>query len=124
MHNIYSNNISNGVDLFREARQIMYILYLKEPRSELDRDNNIEMIHWTMEDCLKKDSNLNFLIVHYDEITTIPDWWTIKGKQGYEEYIQEYNARQLKNKTCMELKREILDLSGIKAPKSKKFTKK
>ena len=96
----------------------MYILYLKEPRSELDRDNNIEMIHWTMEDCLKKDSNLNFLIVHYDEITTIPNWWTIKGKQGYEEYIQNYNNQKLQNKSIMQLKKEMFDIMDGK------FTKK
>ena len=97
----------------------MYILYLKEPRSELDRDNNIDIIHWTIEDCLKKDSNLNFLMVHYDEITTIPNWWTIKGKQGYEAYIQEYNARQLQNKSIMELKKEMFDIMDGKKPKTR-----
>lgn len=90
----------------------MYILYGNiAGRTELDRGSNeFEMLE-TIENFLRKDENMSFLLVHYDEITTEPGWKTIRGREGYIKYMKDYNNRILQNKTCVELKREILDLS-------------
>ena len=44
---------------------------------------------------------------------------SIRNIGDYEKYVQEYNARQLKNKTCMELKQEMFGIMDGKAPKTR-----
>lgn len=97
----------------------MYILYLKEPRSELDRDEEEAKILWTLEDCLKKDANLNFLLVHYPEDNISPtDFCTIRGKTGYELYLKSKQSN-LSDKSIMQLKKEMFDIMDGKTPKTR-----
>lgn len=101
----------------------MYILYEMNTHSEVDRSNDeIDMIT-TIGEFYKENLGYRFMIVNYDKETTEPKLTAIRNIGDYEAYIQDYNTKQLKNKTCMELKKEILDLSGIETPKKKKFTK-
>ena len=100
----------------------MWYLYDRDTNTKLDVSDKEQDILNTMGEYYQTNTYYRFTIVKYDEITTEPSWRSIRNIGEYEAYIQEYNARQLKNKTCVELKREILDLSGTKAPKNKKFT--
>ena len=102
----------------------MYILYEKTTNSEVDRSHEeIDIIN-TIGEFYGENLGYRFRVVNYDEKTNIPNWFSINNIGDYEAYIQEYNTRQLKNKTCMQLKKEILDIKGVEAPKTKRFTKK
>ena len=100
----------------------MYILYEKNTNSELDRSmEELDIIN-TIGEFYGENLGYRFRIVNYDEKTNIPNWWSINNIGDYEAYIHEYNTRAIKNKTCMQLKREILDIQGIEPPKTKKLT--
>ena len=97
-----------------------YYLYTgKGTRTCLDMGDEFDIIA-TMGEWLKKDENMEFLIVHYDKITTEPSWRTIKGKEEYSAYSKEYYDRIMKNKTCVELKKEMMDIVYGEKPKTKK----
>ena len=101
----------------------MYKLYTgKGTRTCLDIGDEFDMIA-TMGDYLQKDEEMQFLLVHYDEVTTEPDWRTIRGMKDYLEYTKEYYNKLLKNKSCMELKKEMMDIIYEK-PKTKRLHKK
>jgi len=101
-----------------------YILYEMNSHTLIDKSKEeIDIIN-TIGEFYKENLGYRFMIMYYDPITTEPKMMAIRNIGDYEAYIQDYNMRQLKNKTCMELKKEILDLSGIETPKRKKFTKK
>lgn len=102
---------------------MMYILYEMNVHSEVDRSNNEQDIINTIGEFFNENPGYRFMIVKYDDITTEPSWRSIRNIGDYEKYLQEYNVRKLQSKTCMQLKKEILDLSGTETPKMKKFTK-
>ena len=101
-----------------------YCLYEMNSHTLVDKSKEeIDMII-TIGEFYKENLGYRFTIMYYDPITTKPKMIAVRNIGDYEAYIQDYNTRQLKNKTCMELKKEILDLSEIEIPKIKKFTKK
>ena len=102
---------------------MMYILYEMNVHSEIDRSSNEQDIINTIGEFFNENPGYRFMIVKYDDITTEPSWRSIRNIGDYEKYLQEYNVRKLQSKTCMQLKKEILDLSGTETPKMKKFTK-
>lgn len=97
----------------------MYKLYTnKGARTCLDIGDEFDVLT-TMEECLQKDENMEFLLVHYDEETTEPDWRTIKGRVEYMEYLKQYYHKiKLQNKSVMELRKEMMDIVYDK-PKTK-----
>jgi len=102
----------------------MFYLYTgKGTRTCLDVGDEFDIIA-TMGEYLQKDKNMWFKIVHYDEITTEPNSITIHSEEEYLMYTQSYYNKLLGEKTCVELKKEILDIKGVEAPKTKRFTKK
>jgi hypothetical protein len=100
-----------------------YVLYEMNTHSAVDRSKQeIDIIN-TIGEFYGENLGYRFMVMYYDPITTEPKMFSIRNIGDYEAYIQEYNTRQLKNKTCMQLKKEILDIKGVEAPKTIKLTK-
>lgn len=95
----------------------MWYLYDKDTNTKLDVSDKEQDIINTMGEYYQTNPYYRFRIVKYDEITTEPSLRSIRNIGEYETYIQEYNAKQLKNKTCIELKREMFDIMDGKTPK-------
>ena len=73
----------------------------------------------TMEEYLQMNENACFMIIKTDEYGDEP-YKSIHGREDYVKYLDEYYKKLSKNKTCVELKREILDMQGVETPKVKK----
>lgn len=88
----------------------MYILYDYDVRDKII-DNSIDEadIIDTMGMLLSKSIGQRFLIIHYEE-NKAPDTRSIWNVRDYYNYVTEYNEK-LKNKSCLELKREIIKRS-------------
>lgn len=84
-------------------------------KSPAEEDIALELESW-----IEKDPEMWFLIVHYDEITTEPQSWLIRSDKDYAGYLEGYYQRIMKNKTCMELKKEMMDIVYGEEPKVKK----
>lgn len=100
----------------------MFYLYERSTNSLVDKWMDEEEIVKTMGELYMKNPYYTLTIIAYDDITTEPKVQrTIHNIGEYEKYLQEYNIRQLQNKTCMQLKKEILDMQGVEAPKVKRL---
>ena len=60
-----------------------------------------------------------FLVVKENKETKTPDWISIKNVRDYYNYVTEYNDR-LKQKTCIELKKDIVRNVKIKKKGTRK----
>ena len=100
-----------------------YYLYTnKGTRICLDMGDEFDILA-TMGEWLQKDNEMEFLVVHYDKVTDEPDWKTIKGREDYLLYLKDYYHRMMQNKTCVELKKEMMDIVYGEEPKTKKKKK-
>lgn len=97
----------------------MFILYEMNTHSEVDRSPQEQDIISTIGEFYKENTGYRFMVIEYDTITTEPKLRSVRNIGDYEAYIQEYNARQLRNKTCVELKREIFEIMDGKKPKTR-----
>ena len=91
----------------------MFKLYIdKGTRKMIDVSQSEQDIIDTMGDYLRDDVNSRFLII---ENTEEGDWVKdrVIGWTEYATYVEEYN-RQLKEKSCVELKSEIVKKAHIK----------
>jgi len=88
----------------------MYRLYDYDVHSLIDESMDEGDIINTISVFMELPTSQRFLIIHDDEVTNTPDIRTIKNVRDYYNYILEYNEK-LKQKSCMELKREILDIN-------------
>lgn len=95
----------------------MFILYEMNTHSEVDRSPSEQDIISTIGEFFNESTGYRFMVIEYDDITTEPKMFSIRNIGDYEAYIQEYNARQLKNKTCMQLKKEMFDIMDGHQPK-------
>lgn len=88
----------------------MYKLYVTEPPKLIDTNNNQNKLLTIMERMLKTNPEQRFLLVEREKNT---DKWFkgIWGIDEYNKYIKELELNNLKQKTCVELKKEILDLN-------------
>ena len=88
----------------------MFKLYVTEPPKLIDTNNNQDKLLVIMERMLKINPEQRFLLVEREENT---DKWFkgIWGIDEYNKYIKELELKNLKQKTCVELKKEILDLN-------------
>lgn len=87
-----------------------YYLYEMNSHTLVDKSKEeIDMIN-TIGEFYKENLGYRFMIMYYNPKTTIPEYNAIRNIGDYEAYIQDYNTRQLKNKTCMELKKEMFDI--------------
>lgn len=97
----------------------MYKLYQMTKHTLIDTNEKQDKLLEIMERMYKVDPEERFLLVKRENMSDV--WFKgIYGIDEYNEYLQKLENEQLKAKTCVELKREILDLSE----KRKKFTKK
>ena len=88
----------------------MYKLYDYDVHTLIDESMDEEDIINTISGFMELPTNQRFLIIYDDEITKIPSIRIIKNVRDYYNYILEYNER-LKQKSCVELKREIIKRS-------------
>lgn len=96
----------------------MYYLYDRGPNSLIDKWHTEQEIINTMGELYMKNPYYVLTVIQYDDITTEPKLQrTIHNIGEYEKYLQEFNIRQLRNKSCMQLKKEILDMQGVETPK-------
>lgn len=72
----------------------------------------------TMEEYLQKDENTCFLLIKTNEYGDEP-YKSVHGREDYLQYVKEYYSRIMKNKSCMELKKEMMDIV-YEEPKVKK----
>lgn len=88
----------------------MYKLYDMNERKLLDVSNDEQDIINTLSEYMKAYLNLGFEIQHNEET-----YKTIRGISDYYHYVNDFNIKKntesLKQMSCLELKREILDLS-------------
>lgn len=97
----------------------MYRLYIdKGTRKKIDVSENEKDIIDTMGDYLREDQDSRFLII---ESTEEGDWIKdrVIGWIEYATYVEEYN-RKLKEKSCVELKKDIVKNVKIKTKGSRK----
>lgn len=87
----------------------MFKLYDTNTKTLLDKSSNEEDIINTLAEYMKEYLNLGFVI----ECDEMP-YKTIKGVSDYYHYINDYNIKKntesLKQMSCLELKKEMLDL--------------
>lgn len=97
----------------------MYKLYDMNERKLLDKSMNEEDIINTLTEYMKYYLNFKYKIVYHDEETNqdIP-YKKITTVGQYYDYVNEYNdkksteeLRRIKQMSCTELKKEILELS-------------
>ena len=94
----------------------MYKLYDMNERTLLDKSKNEEDIVNTLCEYMKEYLNVNFKIIYHDEENNEDmSYKKIKSVADYYLYVNEYAQRKatehLKQMSCTELKREILELS-------------
>lgn len=96
-----------------------YYLYEMNSHTLVDKSKEeIDMIN-TIGEFYRENLGYRFMIMYYNLKTTIPEYNAIRNIGDYEAYIQDYNTRQLKNKTCMELKKEMFDIMDNNKPKTR-----
>lgn len=73
--------------------------------SDVEEDIALELDNW-----IQKDPNMWYFIVYYGEINSEPKTRLIRKNEDYLEYMKSYYKRAMQNKTCMELKKEMMDI--------------
>lgn len=96
----------------------MYKLYDYDVHTLIDQSENEADIIDTMGILLQESIGQRFLIKYYDKKVGCDDTFSIKNVRDYYNYVVSYNER-LKQKSCTELKKDILNMQ----PKSKVKTK-
>ena len=90
-----------------------YKLYDMNTRTKLLETPEEQEIVIALDLLFKKDENQSLLIIkQYENRSEI--FLGIRNKQMFEAYKQEYEYRTLTNKSCTELKKEILDIKELK----------
>lgn len=105
----------------------MYYLYDKTGKAEFLKMGTEEDIVSKMLEVTRINSDRTLLIVHYGEETTIPDWKTYRGAEEIAKYIKDYYDKYIPQMSCVDLKREMMDIVYGKPKiktKNRKFTKK
>lgn len=97
-----------------------YLYTAKGTRTCLQPNTTEEDVALELERWRQKDPEMWFTVVHYDEITTEPQSWLIRSDNDYLEYMKGYFNRMVKNKSIMELKKEMMDIVYGEEPKVKK----
>lgn len=91
---------------------MIYRLYDMNTRKKLLVDPDEKNIIIAMEVLFKKNENSRFLIIkQYENRSEV--FLGIRSKQMFEAYKQEYEYRTLTGKSCVDLKREILESKGL-----------
>lgn len=91
----------------------MYRLYDYDVHSLIDESMDEGDIINTISVFMELPTSQRFLIIHDDEVTKTPDIRTIKNVRDYYNYVMDYNDK-LKQKSCVELKKDILTLARRK----------
>lgn len=87
----------------------MYKLYQMTKHTLIDTNEKQDKLLEIMERMYKVDPEERFLLVQREGMSDV--WFKgIYGVEEYYEYLQKLENEELKNKTCVELKREILYL--------------
>lgn len=89
----------------------MYRLYDMNIRKLLDASYQEKDIIDTLCELVKENTNFRYLIVKHDEKLNMDEAYKgIKSVSDYYMYVKDYQRRTLEQqKSCLELKREILD---------------
>lgn len=88
----------------------MYKLYQMTKHTLIDTNDKQDKLLEIMERMYKTNPEERFLLVKRENMSDV--WFKgIYGVEEYNEYLQKLENEELKNKTCVELKREILDLA-------------
>ena len=92
----------------------MYRLYDYDVHTLIDKSENEADIIDTMSGYMENSIGQRFLIKHTDEETHTDDMiFAIKNVRDYYNYVLAYNE-SLKQKSCVELKRDIVTLARRK----------
>lgn len=100
----------------------MFKLYDMNARTLIDKSKNEDDIINTLCECMKEYLNIRYKIIYHDEKNNedIP-YKKINSVSDYYLYVNEYAQRKaterLKQMSCQELKKEMLELSD--KPKAK-----
>lgn len=98
----------------------MYNLYDYDVHTLIDKSEDEADIIDTMGVLLQECVGQRFLIKYFDEKVGCDEAFSIKNVRDYYNYVVSYNER-LKQKSCIELKKEILDKQPkVKVKKLKK----
>ena len=89
---------------------MIYKLYDMNTRTKLLQTPEEQEIVIAMKLLFNKDENSNLLLVKEHEKQSVI-FIGIRNKQMFEEYEKEYEYRNLTEKSCVDLKREILGLT-------------
>lgn len=74
----------------------------------LDISSNEEDMLTTMEEYLKDNEDIHFLIIKQENNTDEP-YKSIRSIEDYTNYLEEYNHRlEIMNMSCVDLKRDIV----------------
>ena len=85
----------------------MYRLYDYDKHEVIIESKNESDIFNALTYYIEEIVGQRYLIVWDDEETKTPDWVSIRSVRDFYNYALDYN-RRLKEKSCTELKREIL----------------
>jgi len=91
----------------------MYRLYDYDKHEIIKASPNEAEIFNELSKCMEEIVGQRYLVVWDDDETKAPDWIAIRSVRDYYNYALEYNNR-LKQKSCMELKKEIVKDVKIK----------
>lgn len=94
----------------------MFKLYVTEPPKMIDTNENQDKLLTIMGRMLKTNPEERFLLVEREGNT---DKWFkgIWGIEEYNKYLEELENKRLINRSCVDLKRDIVDLADVKVHK-------
>ena len=94
----------------------MFKLYVTEPPKMIETNENQDKLLVIMERMLKVNPEERFLLVEREDKT---DKWFkgIWGIEEYNKYKQELERKKLIDRSCVDLKRDIVDLANVKVHK-------
>jgi len=91
----------------------MYKLYDYDVHTLIDKSEDEYDIITTMSTYFHGRFGTRFLIIHYDREQDMDEIYkSIKTRDEYLQYIKEYKTKKLKQMSCMELKKEIIDIKS------------
>lgn len=98
----------------------MYKLYQMTKHTLIDTNEKQDKLLEIMARMYKVDPEERFLLVQREGMSDV--WFKgIYGVEEYNEYIEKLQNDELKNRSCVDLKRDIVDLACVK---TKKLTRK
>ena len=97
---------------------VVYRLYDMKLREIIMTTTNEDILYKTIANHYKKDPNCYLYVIKRANNGDMP-YIAIRDEEDFIRYLKMYENNKIENKSCVELKREILDLT--EKPKTRKY---